>query len=375
MMAESQSVVVKKPEGGEFEYERYESDPENNSCGVGRIMNQADWMSRMGGEFFSYKVGEVVWPGTHDSGAYCQDFDYEKVVHHDKVRHVATKLFNCLGPTISRVASKWSQTQTMNIKDQLEHGVRYLDLRVSRCLEDDFYYIVHSFCGPSLEDVLSQIVAFMNYYPKECLLLEIDPVSHVDHSQLYSLITRRLDKLLLKRDHGCNSPMGLPLSRLQDNGRIVVLYKEPTPLVHSFWESMPYYWDNKCIHAPFVMSVDPEEKERYQLDKFSHFCCGSHRNQKHEKLFHFMYALTPTLFEIVKGSLWPSAFMADTDPVDLQDCAKKTHTRINDYFGDIKRMIRGCRDVGLIFSVDFVENSVLMGHIISLNESKFELPN
>ena len=115
-----------------------------------------------GPKYFRLKLGEVIWPGTHDSGAYCQEFDYSKVVHHDTLRKVGTHLLYCLGPAASGVASKWSQTQSLSIKEQLEHGARYLDLRISRCLEDGCYYIVHSFCGPNIEEVFRQISEFMS---------------------------------------------------------------------------------------------------------------------------------------------------------------------------------------------------------------------
>ena len=337
------------------------------------MSNWPSWMSYMGSNFFRMKVSEVIWPGTHDSGAYCQEFNYEKVVHHKPLRKVGTHLLNALGPTVNKVASKWSQTQSLSIKEQLEHGARYLDLRISRCLEDGCYYIVHSFCGPNIEEVFRQISEFMSQHPEECLLLEVDPVSHVDHEELHALFHKRLQLLLLKREDNslAVSPMSLTLSHLIKNGRIIVLYRFPAQV--GFTSDMHWFWDNRYIYAPFVMSLDPSIKESYQLQQFIHFCLNYHKDvkRKHQNLFHFFYALTPHFSDIVKSVL-PRNWRTREDPGNLQECSKQINPRIAQFMDEIKKCIESedCTDMGLIFSVDFIGDSNLMNHIIELNQQR-----
>lgn len=123
------------------------------SCGTAQANSRPDWMSEVGAKFMAAKVGEVVWPGTHDSGAHCEEFDFSKVVHDHWLRYIGTHLLRWLGRGSKQLASDWSRTQALSIRQQLEHGVRYIDLRVSKCVQDNEYYIVHSFCGPLLRDI------------------------------------------------------------------------------------------------------------------------------------------------------------------------------------------------------------------------------
>lgn len=367
-------------------YEAYVSDskdceaPSSTSCGTFKSTDMPNWMAEMGPRFLNAKIGEVFWPGTHDSGAYCQDFDYNKVVHHEWARSAATHILNCMGPRVRKVASEWTRTQTMSVRQQLEHGVRYIDLRVARCVKDDCYYIVHSFCGPCLEDVLGEIAEFAGNHEKECILLEVDPVSEVDHVELHTMFERKLGRLLLRRESssGCFSPISLTMSHLIEKGRIVVLYKIPT--LCGFIDSVLSFWESRFIHAPFVMSLDPTVKEEHQLEKFLHFSSNYHDDarKKHQNLFHFMYALTPTLTDILTGLIVPVFTQRASDkPGNLEECAQRINPRLTQFIEKVKGHIKDakCWDMGMILSVDFVDDSRLMQHIVSLNNSKFNNAN
>ena len=378
-----EKLTLSSPAEVENPYEAYDSDPDEHeaspgtSCGTFKSTDRPDWMAEMGPKFLNAKIGEVIWPGTHDSGAYCQNFDYSKLVHHQWLHFSATHLLNCLGPHIRRVASDWCRTQTMTVRQQLEHGVRYIDLRVAKCWRDGCYYIVHSFCGPCLDDVLEEISRFAADHKKECILLEVDPVSEVDHVELHSIFKRKLGDLLLKRECGSShsfSPISLTISHLIEKGRILVLYKLPT--LYGYMNTVLSFWDSRFTFAPFVMSLDPAVKEGHQLENFLHFSSNFHgpASTKHQYIFHFMYALTPTLGEILKNSVTPIFTRRDKDePVNLQECAQRLNPRLVQFIERIQEHIRAekCWDMGMILSVDFVDDSDLMQHIISLNKSKF----
>lgn len=379
-----EKLTVGSSAEAEKPYEAYVSDPDEHevssgtSCGTLKSTDRPDWMAEMGPRFLNAKVGEVIWPGTHDSGAYCQDFDYNKVVHHECLRYAATHILNCLGPRVRRVASDWGRTQMMSVRQQLEHGVRYIDLRVARCMKDGCYYIVHSFCGPCVEDVLEEIASFATDHKKECILLEVDPVSEVDHVELHSIFRRKLGDLLLKRECGSShsfSPVSLTVSHLIEKGRILVLYKLPT--LYGYMDTVLSFWDSRFTYTPFVMSLDPSVKEGHQLENFLHFSSNFHglASSKHQYIFHFMYALTPTLCEILRSFLMPIFTQRGEDePRSLQECAQQLNPRLVQFIGRIKEHISAekCWDMGMILSVDFVDDSDLIQHVISLNKSKFK---
>ena len=375
-----EKLTVSSTEEVEKPYEAYVSDQgtsSDTSCGTLKTTDMPGWMAEMGPRFLNAKVGEVIWPGTHDSGAYCQDFDYNKVVNQNWLQYSATHILNCLGTSVKKVASDWARTQMISVRKQLEHGVRYIDLRVAKCTKDGCYYIVHSFCGPCIEDVLEEIAGFAANHEKECILLEVDPVSEVDHVELHSIFERKLGSLLLRRERGSShsfSPISLTMSHLIAKGRILVLYK--LPALYGYMDTVLSFWDSRFTCAPFVMSLDPSVKEGHQLENFLHFSSNFHglASSKHQYLFHFMYALTPTLGEILKNSLLPIFTQGgENEPRNLQECAQRINPRLVQFMKRVKEHVRAekCWDMGMIVSVDFVEDSDLMQHVISLNDSKF----
>lgn len=358
-----------------YSSDRDEEEPPTTSCATAAVRNRPDWMREMGPKLMNAKVGEVVWPGTHDSGANCELFDFNKVVHDHWLRYIGTHLLNCLGHGFRRFASDWSRAQTLSIRQQLEHGVRYIDLRVSKCVQDNEYYIVHTFCGPLLRNVLSEIKGFLSEHEGECLLLEVTPVYGVDHIELHTLFEGKLGHLLLKRDRGSYqiSPISLTLSHLVQKGRILLLYK--FPVLYGYMESTLCFWESRCIHAPFVMTLDPSVKEGYQLENFTNFTSKYHQSasKKHKCLFHFMYALTPTLSEILKSAPISKYFVSGDNLGSLEECAQTMNPKLSKFVERIKRHADAeqSSDVGMIVSVDFVEESELVEHILSFNGHKF----
>ena len=50
---------------------------------------------------YESRVCEVVWPGSHDSGAYCEEFDYSKPVSDERLRYYGRYLINNAGQKVS----------------------------------------------------------------------------------------------------------------------------------------------------------------------------------------------------------------------------------------------------------------------------------
>ncbi len=348
------------------------------SCGTEvNTMDKPDWMKEMGPRFANAKVGEIVWPGTHDSGAYCEEFDFTRVVHPHWSRYVGTHLLNCFCRSVKQFVCDWSRAQALSVGQQLKHGVRYIDLRISKCTKDGNHYIVHTFCGPELDEVLQDIADFLSEHDRECVLIEVDPVSEIDHVELHDIFERKLDNYLLRREHGSRlvSPITLTLSHLIEKGRVVVLYR--LPALYGFMNRVLCFWDFRCLHAPFVMSINPQTKESYQLEEFTKFSSLSHgvHEKKHNYIFHFMYALTPSLGDIVKSSSIVKYFSDDEgDPANLQGCAQILNPNLPKFMSRIKDHIESeqCHDMGMIISVDFVEESQLLSQVIDLNTHKFK---
>ena len=356
-------------------------DEEEGSATCGTPLataNKPDWMKDMGPKLMNARMCEVIWPGTHDSGTYCEQFDFSKVVHHHWLRYIGTHLIRYLGQGLKQFASDWSRAQALNIRQQLMLGVRYLDLRVSKCRQDNHYYIVHSFCGPLLKDVLREIHDFLSEHRGEFVLVEVTPVCDVEHIELHGLIESHLGEFLLKRERELyqTSPLFLTLSQLAQKGRLVLFYK--VPAMFGYMESVPCFWDSRSIHAPFIESLDPSVKESFQLEKFTSFSQTYYKptDRRHKHLFHFMYALTPTLGQIVK-SADVCKFLVSPETRSsfhsLQECAQTLNPKLGRYLERVKQhaVSEQCQDMGLIISVDYVEESELIQLVLALNQSRF----
>lgn len=139
-----------------------------------------DWMKGLDATVTSATLNNLFLPGSHDSGAY--QIDPSVILKNTRgmriARWFATKL-----PFVRRIIEKWSCAQGTDIKGQLEHGVRALDLRISRIPATGEFCISHTFYAEKLETVLQQINAFTDAHPDEVLLIHMKP-DWANHDQI-----------------------------------------------------------------------------------------------------------------------------------------------------------------------------------------------
>lgn len=140
---------------------------------TGPYKTNKDWMSKLSNR----KISELTVPGTHDSGC--------------------------------RSLIPWAKTQSYSITNQLEAGIRFLDIRCRHV--NDTFLIYHEFinCDLTFTDVLQQIITFFEENPKEGILMRIRNEykeencsrSFIDtfltYKQAYDIITYGLDLPML----------------------------------------------------------------------------------------------------------------------------------------------------------------------------------
>lgn len=97
-------------------------------------------------------------------------------------------------PTIKKVTRKWAITQKRSIKQQLQDGIRYLDLRVCKA-EDDNLYLCHSLVADRIETVIKEIGEFADDHKKEILLIDFNHfygMTDQSHTSLIQLVLHHL---------------------------------------------------------------------------------------------------------------------------------------------------------------------------------------
>lgn len=117
-----------------------------------------------------------------------------------------------------------AETQDKTIKEQLELGSRYFDLRVNK--KDDKYVIFHSIInGREFKLVLDEIEEFMFKNPTEFLVLDFQHFKGGSQEGVLEMLKDRLGNILVKNDSGLNDVEFIRSLKLKDvRGKCIVFW-------------------------------------------------------------------------------------------------------------------------------------------------------
>ncbi|KFO57627.1 PI-PLC X domain-containing protein 2, partial [Corvus brachyrhynchos] len=93
---------------------------------------------------------------------------------------------------VRKIMKKWSVTQNLTFKEQLEGGIRYFDLRVSSKpgeIGQEIYFI-HGLFGIKVWDGLKEMNGFLEQHPKEVIFLDFNHFYAMEDSHHHFLINR-----------------------------------------------------------------------------------------------------------------------------------------------------------------------------------------
>ena len=142
----------------------------------------------------SLTVSEMVWPGTHDTGANNDanlnfDIPADSLTSSAQWRAFAGSKFTM--PSIPGITPAAIEELLRNITithpgqsvyNQMMNGARFLDLRVARSAvsTDTNFYLVHTFVVGNLSDALSEILRFADNHRGEVLIVKIQPKFNIN---------------------------------------------------------------------------------------------------------------------------------------------------------------------------------------------------
>lgn len=154
------------------------------------------------------KFGELVIPGTHDSGTYKLSWG---------------------------TGGDTAKTQTNSIGDQLKDGIRYFDLRVREashrgCADYSVWWIYHTWDSYRLQVALDEIKAFLSKpgNEKEVIVLDFQDTKIIyddgrARDVLLDLIQNRLGAYLAKNEGGWTWQEATMSDLVANNKRVIVL--------------------------------------------------------------------------------------------------------------------------------------------------------
>ncbi len=208
----------------------------------------ADWMQENENYLADRHLNEIFIAGSHDSATYKLEDSFGK---NQSISHNLNILkYFLIGSAVTKISKKWSKAQSASILEQLESGVRYLDLRVIfRDSKKDFY-TVHGLYGPRLSTILDEINTFLSLHPKEILIIQIGdlrymPHGDADHHKLVSKLRSAFDGKLLTKPIG-----SIPtLKEIWQQKKQIVLIYENESVVSQYEDIWPKaqinsYWGN-----------------------------------------------------------------------------------------------------------------------------------
>ncbi|NXA46829.1 PLCX1 protein, partial [Nothocercus julius] len=109
--------------------------------------------------------------GSHDTMTYCLDKTSAVSDNESKLVNLLNKCLPCI---IHPIIMKWSTTQELSVTEQLEAGVRYLDLRIAHKANDpsmNLYFVHMLYTTVTVQDILCEVLKWLESHPQEVVIL------------------------------------------------------------------------------------------------------------------------------------------------------------------------------------------------------------
>uniref|UniRef100_A0A673VH00 Phosphatidylinositol specific phospholipase C X domain containing 1 n=1 Tax=Suricata suricatta TaxID=37032 RepID=A0A673VH00_SURSU len=211
----------------------------------------ADWMSALHPLLWDVPLHHLSIPGSHDTMTYC-------LSKKSPISQNESRLLQLLGkvlPCVTRpMVLKWSTTQMLDVTEQLDAGVRYLDLRVAHMpegSEKNLHFVHMVYTTALVEARMTTSRGWLSSHSEISVSVSCAGGGAQAHSPQRGPAG--------SQGHPCR-PTGLPktkptgkqevptLNQLWTRGQQVILsYEEATVVCrhHELWPGVPYWWGDQ----------------------------------------------------------------------------------------------------------------------------------
>lgn len=254
-------------------------------AGIGNA--NADWMGTLSPTLTAMPLKHIAVPGSHDSFSFWVDEQAPVGPDQMAIVHYLAAVFHFMA---KKLMKKWSMTQNLTFKEQLDAGIRYFDLRVSSKPGEPGteIYFIHGLFGHKVRDGLSDINSFLNAHSKEVVFLDFNhhyAMGAEHHAYLINMLQEVFGHKLCR----IGSVEEITLDYLwAKKYQVLVFYHHPSG------EDCPVMWPGSRIPAPWANTTNAKK-----LIQFLETTLGE-RNKK--GCFHVSQAiLTPRVKTVVSG--------------------------------------------------------------------------
>jgi hypothetical protein len=328
-----------------------------------RIFNAvptATWMEALSTSLSDKPLCNVAMPGTHDSGTYQWNKELGASPDSDLCMTIQSALEGSGGKgllglgvggmiadhVLELVYDRMCKCQDLSISDQLNAGIRYLDLRVAWNESVSGFYTCHGVYCVELKVILDQIAAFLTQHNKEIVVCDFNHFYKLDpehHKALAALITDRLgDKMAVQGQLDPNSTV----QEYWDKGvQVVAVYHEDETQKASNGK----LWFRGVLHSPW-----PNKNQTKDLHEN---LAGHIRARNKNKFFVLQGILTPD-GELIKQEIMESSGTGTS----IKSIARRVSGKVVDWVDDEWKS-----ETHNIVIVDFFEHCSVVPAIIHLN--------
>ncbi|CAG5862032.1 unnamed protein product [Menidia menidia] len=323
-----------------------------------RELPMESWMAHLPCALWDTPLYQLAIPGSHNAITYCLDTNDRSPV--DPMQpDMLQKLDKYMKPFIRPFVYKWAITQEYTIKQQLNWGVRYCDLRIAHRPNDSsndlyFYHGVYTTLTVEVIDsartaavlptVLMEIREWLDAHPREVVILSFShflSLTQELHIQLLTTIRTTFASKL------CPKTEAVTLRKLWSSGyQVIVSYEHNIASSHcDLWPHIPYWWANKC-------------KAEALIEEFE-------RRKQHGR---------PGGFFVTGMNLTEDLKYICTHPTEsLKDLVTSTYPALLSW---VTEQTPGPRGGSLnIIAGDFITESNFVPTVVSLNEKLLKRPS
>lgn len=284
---------------------------------VNQTESGANWMAFRAPKIAQKTLNRIVLPGSHDAGAY--ELSNEFAPEEDGYNLV--KQFESLGmeTIMAFFIQPWLLTQNRTMYEQLNDGVRYVDLRVAYHLATNDFYIVHGYYGHKLSTVLRQIARFMRENPCEVIIINLKNLNYLGTPSEKKQNRYRLEHLIIGiLDIQKDQRMGTSKEFVENfyRGRMLIATED----FENYMGTLQNMWERgKQVIFIYQENTDPrffspaaiidywanEDEPELLYKKLEKILTHPLRSKEFSQYFHVLQSqLTPKLLNIVLGTLF-----------------------------------------------------------------------
>ncbi|SDT53663.1 Peptidase inhibitor family I36 [Paenibacillaceae bacterium GAS479] len=234
--------------------------------------NWMEQVNQVNPNFANTKLRDVILPGSHDSGTgVFDDPGFDNALSPDLIN--TTQIYQYVIPT--EVAKAQGRTQDFNVAEQLNAGIRYIDLRpgpnqwfdgLTFRNQETTLRTMHGLYGEGMEEILASTKNFLDANPKEIVILDFQlfhVMTDVSYTHLKNRLMYYLGDMLLPQSYGVDTTLG---QMWAENKRVLIYYGS-----HNYWsgattkasgpvpsqfKNEPYIWNRSLDMRSVWMNRD-----------------------------------------------------------------------------------------------------------------------